>query len=138
MLSRISCHKDLIVWKKSVELAGKVYAATRHLPREERWGMSLQLRRSALSVPSNIAAGCARRSRTEYVQFLCIARGSLAELETQLMVAAHQNFLPPGDDSQSLADEVGQLLNGLIARLANAPRAAHARACRRDQAPANP
>ena len=132
----ISCHKDLRVWKKSVDLANEVYAATRQLPRDERFVLGDQLRRAALSVASNIAEGSARRSRLEFLQFLHIARGSLAELETQLFIAIDQKLVDPS--LMRHVDDVGRMLNGLITSLANARRLAHARACHRHLAARNP
>jgi four helix bundle protein len=77
---RPKSHKDLIVWQKSVALASKIYAATRRIPKEEQYGITSQMRRSALSVPSNIAEGSGRSGRAEYIRYLHIARGSLAKL----------------------------------------------------------
>jgi four helix bundle protein len=131
----ITSHKDLIVWQKAVVLAGKVYAATRRLPRDERFGLSLQLRRAAISVPSNIAEGSARRTRAEFVQYLHIARGSLSEVETQMMVARDQGLLSSSDCLLADIAEVGRMLNALISRLAVTRQAAHAKACSPHQPP---
>jgi four helix bundle protein len=128
IVDRIITHKDLIVWQKSIALACKVYAATRTLPREERFGLSSQLRRAAVSIPSNIAEGSARRSRAEFMQFLHIARGSLSEIETQALIAADQGFLQSPSLLEDIS-EVGRLLNGLLRSLSAASRTAHARAC---------
>jgi four helix bundle protein len=131
----ITSHKDLLVWQKAVALAGKVYAATRQLPRDERFGLSLQLRRAAISIPSNIAEGSARRTRAEFVQYLHIARGSLSEVETQMMVVQDQGLL---SDSNCLLEEiaeVGRMLNALITRLAVNRQAAHAKACAPHKSP---
>jgi four helix bundle protein len=125
----ITSHKDLVVWKKSIALASKVYAATRRLPRDERFGLTLQLRRAAISIPSNIAEGSARRTRAEFVQYLHIARGSLSEVETQMLVARDQGFVSASDCVFEDLAEVGRLLNGLISRLASNRQAAHAVAC---------
>ncbi|OVE79128.1 hypothetical protein BVY00_01295 [bacterium G20] len=78
--------KDLTVWQKSFELVEKIYSCTSELPREEMFGVVGQLRRAAVSIPSNIAEGCARNNRKEYLQFIGIARGSAAEVETQLLI----------------------------------------------------
>jgi len=125
----IMSHKDLIVWQKAVVLAGKVYSATRQLPREERFGLSLQLRRAAISIPSNIAEGSARRTRPEFMQYLHIARGSLSEVETQMMVVRDQGLLSAPDCLLEDIAEVGRMLNALITRLAASSRSAHAKAC---------
>jgi four helix bundle protein len=114
----IASHKDLVVWKRSVELASRVYGATVSLPSEEGDGLKRELRRSAVSIPSHIAEGSARRSRTEFVQFLHMARGSLSELETRLLIAQKQALVA---DCGSLLEEIthmGQLLNGLLRSLA--------------------
>jgi four helix bundle protein len=127
-MDKIISHKDLIVWQKAITLACKVYAVSAYLPREERFGLQSQMRRAAVSVASNIAEGSARRSRLEFIQFLHISRASLAEVETQFLIATHQRLLT---DSCALAQiaEVGRLLNGLIRSLGSANRKAHAQAC---------
>jgi 23S rRNA-intervening sequence protein len=83
--AKISSYKDLVVWKKSVELVTDVYASTAGFSREEMFGLTSQLRRSAVSVPSNIAEGQGRATKGEFIQFLAHARGSLFELETQVL-----------------------------------------------------
>jgi four helix bundle protein len=125
----ITSHKDLIVWRKAIALASKVYAATRQLPSEERYGLTAQLRRAAVSIPSNIAEGSARRTRAELIQYLYVARGSLSEVETQIMIAVDQGFLTTADAHLEDIAEVGRMLNGLIRRLATSVRTSHARAC---------
>ena len=136
-MDKIISHKDLVVWQKSIALACKVYAGTRSLPRDERFGLTSQLRRAAVSIPSNIAEGSARRSRAEFLQYLHISRGSLAELETQYMIANRLALL--SDASATLDDiaEVGRLLNGLIRSLVSSSRTAHARACSHQPLTAN-
>ncbi len=81
-------HKDLIVWQKAMELVENVYRVSRKLPREERFGICSQIQRAAVGIPSNIAEGAKREHKLEYVQFLAIANGSSAELETQLLLIA--------------------------------------------------
>jgi four helix bundle protein len=132
-MADLNSHKDLIVWRKSVSLASKVYAATRLLPSEERFGLNQQLRRAAISIASNIAEGSARSSRAEFIQFLHLARGSLSEIETQVMIAVDQGFIKESESPFAEIAEVGRLLNGLIRSLASANRTAHARACAPDQ-----
>jgi four helix bundle protein len=136
-MDKIISHKDLVVWQKSITLACKVYAATRLLPSEERFGLLGQLRRAAVSIPSNIAEGSARRSRTEFVQYLHIARGSLAELETQYMIVSRQALLNDAAATLEEIAEVGRLLNGLIRSLTASSRAAHAKACAHQPLTAN-
>lgn len=122
-------HKDLIVWQKAIKLAGRVYTATRQLPSDERYGLNSQLRRAAVSIPSNIAEGAARRNRAEFLQYLHIARGSLSELETQIMIAIGQELLTSEATVLDDISEVGRLLNGLISKLRSSQREAHANAC---------
>jgi four helix bundle protein len=131
----ITSHKDLIVWQKSIALASRVYAATRRLPSEERFGLAQQLRRAAISIASNIAEGAARRTRAEFIQYLHIARGSLSELETQIMIAIDQDFIPAADAHLEDVAEIGRMLNALIRRLVGSGRDAHARACAPHQPP---
>lgn len=83
----LKTHKDLDVWNKAMELAEKLYLLTEKLPREEQYGLVSQIRRSAVSIPSNIAEGAARNSTKEFIQFLYIALGSLSEIETQILLA---------------------------------------------------
>src|SRR6516162_8780085 len=116
---RISSYNDLVVWQKSVELVTEVYRATSTFPREETFGLTSQLRRSAVSIPSNIAEGQGRATKGEFVQFLANARGSLFELKTQVHIAGALGFLAMGCANQltQQADRVGRLLNGLIRSL---------------------
>jgi four helix bundle protein len=128
-MNAIKTHKDLVVWQKAISLAGKVYAATRSLPSEERYGLNQQLRRSAVSIATNIAEGSARKSRAEFLQFLHIARGSVSEIETQVMIAIGQGYFEATTELPDEVAEVGRLLNGLIRSLTAANQTAHARAC---------
>ena len=115
--AKIRDFNDLIVWQKSMELAQKVYVVTQTFPKLEVFGLVAQLRRSAVSVPSNIAEGNGRRTTRDYVSFLYIARGSLAELRTQLTLARKLGNLPESAEITTVADEIGRILNGLIASL---------------------
>ncbi|GFE82001.1 four helix bundle protein [Steroidobacter agaridevorans] len=128
-MDRIVSHKDLVVWQKAVALACKVYAASRSLPRDGRFGLQRQLRRTAVAVASRIAEGSASPSRTQFVQFLRASRCSLSELETLYEIASR--LAPSNDTSARLEEiaEVGRLLNGLIRSLVSSSRAAHAKAC---------
>ena len=85
--------KQLEVWKLSMRLADMVYDVTESFPQQQRFGLAQQMQRSAVSVPSNIAEGCLRFSKKEFSQFLYIARGSLAELETQVMIAYSRQYI---------------------------------------------
>ncbi len=112
----VRTHKDLEVWKEAIKLAKEVYGLTTRFPREEIYGLSAQLRRSALSVPSNIAEGAARNSTKEFVQFLYIALGSLAELETQLILAKELAF-PSEEKLEQKASSLRKMLVALIDKL---------------------
>jgi len=110
-------YRDLVAWQKAMDLVEGIYLATAEFPREERYGLSSQVRRAAVSVPSNIAGGQGRRtSDDEFVRFLQIAMGSLAELQTQLELAVRLRFLDQqrAIALQSSSDEVGRLLSGLV------------------------
>lgn len=111
--------RDLVAWQKTYELAINTVRATRGFPTDERFALTSQVRRAAVSVPSNIAEGSGRGSRAEYVRFLYIARGSLYELNTQLSLAADLGYLAPdeGGSLRTLADECERVLWGLIRAL---------------------
>lgn len=83
----INSHKDLVVWQNSIKLVKEIYRLTGEFPKSELYGLVSQMRRSAVSIPSNIAEGYKRRTRGEYLQFLGIANGSIAELETQVIIS---------------------------------------------------
>ena len=85
-------YRDLIVWQKAMELVTKIYHHTKSFPGEERYGLTLQLRRSSVSLPSNMAEGYGRNSTQDYIRFLRIANGSLFELQTQLEIAFNLGF----------------------------------------------
>ena len=110
-------YRNLIAWQKSMRLVTEIYEATRAFPRDELYGLTNQLRRAAVSVPSNIAEGQARFSRREFHHFLSLARGSLVEIETQLLIAENLRYLPAEQSRPLLAEaaELGRVLNGLIA-----------------------
>ena len=112
-------YRDLLVWQKAVVWVEAIYAVTRRWPTDERFGLISQVRRAAVSVPSNIAEGCARRSTAEFVRFLSIARGSLAEVETQIIIARRLDYLDQSAETSVLeaADEISRMLAGLIAKL---------------------
>ena len=108
-------YDELIAWQKAMDLAEAVYAATSQFPREEVYGLSAQMRKCAVSIPSNIAEGQGRRTTGEFLQHLSIAHGSLRELETQSVLARRLGILD-ADRMEELAGrcaEVGRLLNGL-------------------------
>ena len=117
--TKLKSYKELVVWQKAVELVAEVYAATAQFPREEIFGLTSQLRRSAVSVPSNIAEGQGRATKGEFVQFLANARGSICELETQILIARKLGCLSPegGQILASRTTEVARILNGLLTSL---------------------
>ncbi len=120
-MAKLSSHKDLVVWRKSVALASKIYSATSSLPPQERHGLQAQMRRSAISVASNIAEGAGRTGRLEYIRFLNIARGSLTELETQVLITSELRLIDRGLGLDEEVAEVGRLLTALIQRLREQP-----------------
>ncbi|MFZ5450204.1 MAG: four helix bundle protein [Thermodesulfobacteriota bacterium] len=111
--------KDLVAWQKSMALVAEVYRASQGFPKEEIFGLTSQIRRSAVSVPSNIAEGNARTSKKEFQYFLSNARGSLAELETQLLIAHQLAYINETAKNQMLDRlwEVGRIVNGLLSSL---------------------
>jgi len=116
-------YKDLLVWQQSMSLVSEVYRITRLFPREEIYGLTSQLRRGAVSVPSNIAEGQGRSTRGEFLQFLCHARGSLFEMETQLIIAAELGYVSDNDQHVVINQltRVAKLLNALITSLRLSP-----------------
>lgn len=112
-------YRDLIVWQKSIDLVTNVYKIVGTFPKEEMYALSSQVKRAAVSVPSNIAEGHDRNSDKEFCQFLCIARGSLAELETQLIIANNLGYIDKDVVEKVLkdCDEVGKMLNALIKKV---------------------
>jgi len=92
-------HKDLIVWQKSIDFVTKVYKETGSFPKQEMYGLISQLRRAAVSVPSNIAEGAARKTDKEYVRFLFIARASASEIETQLLISENLGYIKIGENN---------------------------------------
>jgi four helix bundle protein len=118
-MSTVKSFRDLVVWQKSMALAVDVYKLTRAFPREEIYGLTSQLRRATVSVPSNIAEGFGRRSRLDYRNSLCIARGSVLEVQTQLLISRELGF---GDAERiaaadGMADEVSRMLWALMEKI---------------------
>lgn len=111
-------YRDLIAWQKAKALALEIYICTRRFPKDEMYGLTQQVRRAAISVPSNIAEGKGRHSHKDLVRFLYQARGSLLELETQLSIAHELGYLegPAFKRLTELMEEEGRILNGLINR----------------------
>ena len=118
-------HKDLDVWNRAMDLAAEVYSITGQFPKEELFGLVSQTRRAAVSVPSNIAEGAARSSRKEYIQFRYVALGSIAELETQLLLATRLKFVT-NTEMLDRVEQVRRLLLGLLRFLKRKSLAHHA------------
>lgn len=114
----LDTYKDLIVWQRAMELVVAVYALTENYPKSELYGLTAQIRRSAVSIPSNIAEGRRRGSKKEYRQFLLIAYGSGAELETQIEIGKRLSFGKHLDFSKvdSLLNEIMRMLNRLVSQ----------------------
>ncbi|MBW1835006.1 MAG: four helix bundle protein [Deltaproteobacteria bacterium] len=108
-------YRDLIVWKKSINLVTRIYNCTSSFPREEKFGITSQMRRAGTSIPANIAEGQARHGKKEFLQFLSIAQGSLAELETFLIISKNLDFLTEASLKELLTDceEIAKLLYSL-------------------------
>lgn len=122
-MSEVKSYRDLITWQKSLELARKVYLFTKSFPKDELYGLTSQARRASVSVPANIAEGHARNHRKEHVQFLGIAKGSLAELQTYFVLAEKLKFVEPSETEELVRDseEVEKILAGLTNSLTPNP-----------------
>lgn len=108
-------YRELIVWQKAVDLVEAVYRASASFPKEEVYGLTSQIRRAAVSVPSNIAEGQARNTTADFLHFLSIARGSLKEVETQVIIARRLGYIDAQKESEltNLTEEVSRLISGL-------------------------
>jgi len=113
----VKSYKDLDVWKKSIELVKEVYILAKHLPKEETYALSDQIRRSAISIPSNIAEGSGRNGTKEYLQFLYIALGSLCELETQIIIAREIGYINNIEKLESNMTTIKKMINSMITSL---------------------
>lgn len=118
---RVTSFKELIVWQKSVELAKEIYHATDNFPARESFGLQSQMCRAAVSIPSNIAEGKKRKTRKDFIQFLHIADGSAAELETQIIIA--ESVYPRSDfkRAKGLLEEVQKMIGGMMRGLETNP-----------------
>ena len=110
-------HKDLRVWQESMDLVVEVYSITKQFPKDELYALTSQMRRSALSIPSNIAEGAGRKGKAEYSRFLYIALGSASELETQIEIAYRLKFIYKIDDLESRIRFIKNMLSKLIKSL---------------------
>jgi four helix bundle protein len=109
-------HEKLEVWMKAIDLAENIYQLTKKYPKDELYGIILQMRRAVISIGCNIAEGAARQTKTEFKQFLYMARGSISELETQLLISKRLNYINDKEYQNiiKLTDEIGRMLTSLI------------------------
>ena len=113
--------RDLVVWQRAMQMTFAIYRSTRDFPREELYGLTNQIRRAAVSVPSNIAEGHGRLNRAEFRQFLGVARASNCELQTQLLIARELRMGNPKllDEAENLSHEVGRMIFATLKSLKN-------------------
>lgn len=118
-MEKIRSFKQLLIWQKGIDIVKEVYRLSKDFPREELYGLTTQMRRAAISIPSNIAEGFKRNHNNEYRQFLHYALGSAAELETQLIIAQELNFLNKDklNDSLDQLDHLGRMVSSLLNKL---------------------
>lgn len=118
-MSEIKTYRDLLIWQKSMALVSEVYKLTKSFPNEEMFGLSAQLRKASVSVPSNIAEGYGRNSTKDYVRFLHIAIGSLYEIQTQIEIAFELKYLPSEDFTRldKLMKEIERMISSLLRKL---------------------
>ena len=107
-------HKDLDVWKQSMVLVEDIYLLTKNFPADEKYGLSSQMKRAAVSIPSNIAEGAGRKGDKEFIQFLYIAMGSLSEIETQVILANRLQFIDSIEVYVVQIEKIKKMLFGLI------------------------
>jgi four helix bundle protein len=119
-VGNIKSYKDLLIWQKGIEITEKVYLITNHFPNEELFSLTNQMKRASVSIPSNIAEGFGRNSTKSYLNFLKISRGSLYELETQLIIAEKLNYISDSDLFQTIYNliaEEGKIINSYMNKL---------------------
>lgn len=118
---KLHSYKDLLVWQKAMQVTKEIYLLVRELPKEELYSLSDQIRRSAISIPSNIAEGHERKSSSEFIRFLHITQGSRAELETQLLIGSSIGYFDDNAIEPILNNlsELGKMTNSLINKLQN-------------------
>jgi len=115
----IKPHKRLEVWKKAIDLTVDVYKHSEKFPKTEIYGLTSQIRRAAVSIPSNVAEGAARQTRKEFINYLHIAQGSLSELDTQLVIANRLEYIPGATykEVESEIETISKMITGLIKSL---------------------
>jgi len=106
-------HQNLDAWQQAMQLVRMTYRATQSFPADERFGLTAQMRRAAVSIPSNLAEGSARNTKKEMAQFVGVAKGSLSELETQMLISSDLGYLPVQHEVFAQLERVAQLLSGL-------------------------
>jgi four helix bundle protein len=119
LAQEVTSYKDLIAWQQAISLVTEIYRITLQFPKQETYGLSSQLRRASVSIASNIAEGHGRATPGEFTQFLCQVRGSLCEVETQVVIARELEYIDPqeGLPLTKSMDELGRVLNGLISSI---------------------
>ncbi len=125
-MSQIRTYRDLLVWQKAMKLVTEVYVITKEFPSSELYGLTSQIRRSAVSIPSNIAEGYARNSDGDFVRFLRIACGSVYELQTQMEIAQNLGYLTvsKSENTSQLSMEIEKMLSSLIGKISKSQSAA--------------
>ncbi|OHB75386.1 MAG: four helix bundle protein [Planctomycetes bacterium RBG_16_55_9] len=118
-MTKIKTYRDLIVWQKSMALVTEIYKITKAFPKDEMYGLIAQMRRCAVSIPSNIAEGYGRKSRSDYVRFLRIAMGSIYELQTQLEISLNLKYIKTDDFKRlcEMSREVERMLSSMTRKL---------------------
>ena len=116
MVMKVKDYKDLKVWQKGIEIVDKIYSLTDNFPKEELYGLTNQMRRSAISIPSNISEGFVRNHSKEYIQFLYISLGSCAELDTQLVIAQKRNYVGQ-DKFNELTEDINYEMRMLVSMI---------------------
>jgi four helix bundle protein len=116
---KIQSFKDLVVWQKGIDLVDEIYSMTKKFPKDEMFGLTNQIRRASVSIPTNIAEGWGRFSTKNYIQFIKISRGSLYEIETLLIIAMNQKYIDEHEKGilSVHIDELGRMMNSLLKSL---------------------
>lgn len=118
-MGKVNSYKELIVWQKSIDLVVHIYELLKLFPENEKFALSQQIKRSSISIPSNIAEGWGRKTEKSFDYFLSVTRGSLYELQTQVLIAAKLNYISMDDstDIENKIDEIGKMTNALMNKL---------------------
>jgi four helix bundle protein len=117
--NKIRTYRDLVVWQKSINILTEIYRVTKHFPKQEAFGLVLQIRKSSISIPSNIAEGYSRYSNREFTQFLSIAIGSFSEMQTQLLISLNLKYISENDFNiiTDYSREIERMLSSLSRKL---------------------